>query len=521
MPIASPLSFEKFDDWAEDTFQSSGSGSAVTVNPTRRDERGWDFIVEWDETPNAKIPRDRQVIARTARIQIKSCRQSRPTFKLKLSNALRFVEANEPCFVVLYWLDKKNGVEIYVRHFDVDLIAIALKRAREADRDGKTDYHRIFLYITMGNTDLHTDDVIPWLKSFCKDKPADYAKKKSKVRDSVGGRGLVGTIRLPTNQIISLVEHAVGLRQDYRPDWIELRETRFGIPASTSEVEGQPDSFNLRVPERPSAIHFESASGEVVAFKGVTKAFSVPGYSGVDLIAAFSTKHLTARVYASGKMETNYSLKSGDVEEIRELCDLMVLFCMFGTGPMFVTYELEGNRLERGNLSKTEKPEQHDLFLWARDRLDALLITTRASEHPRLSILNMLDVAGQVDLFYRCVMADSATLKLIPKHDAAKFPEPIGMIGFCYVQIAGVVFAAFYRQAAASKVIKGEKTIITFGKPKLIERWAKGGTLIERLPDIRRKFNSIRTKAPRGTIYFDEGDMMSAVQGATDIDMVA
>jgi len=513
MSIAPPANFDRFGDWAEDTFQTTGTGTAVTVNPSRRDRYGWDFVAEWDEEPATGIPRDRQVVARSARIQVKSSRQSRPTARLKLSNALRFVEANEPCFVVMYWLNRtKSGVEVFVRQFGEELIAATLKKVREADRDGQKELHTIDLLVPMGDGDMHTYDLITWLKSQCAEKPSDYARWKGEIRESVGGRGLVGTLKVPMAETTNFIEHAVGLR-DFDPDWVEFRETRFGIASSTVEPFDDRATFKVALKGRPSAMHFETESGESVSFEGVTKSIRLPGHADQDLVGAFHAKHLTTRIHSSLRMDTTYNLTSSDVDEIRELREVLKLFCMFGNEQMFVVYELEGKRLDRGFVTPTPQVEERDMFLWAIDRLDALLACTRASEHPRLSVFDMLERSKMLDDFYSCIEADSTTLRLSSKSEGAMLPEPTGMAGYCHVEIAGTVFAAFYYQPLLSTAADGQDAVIEFGRPEIVERWARKGVTHDHAPRIRRTFHSMLKRQPAGTAYFDEGDMISALNG--------
>lgn len=519
MPIAPPAKLDLFEDWAEDTFQAIGTGTAITINPTRRDRRGWDFIAEWDEDLAVGVPRDRQVVARAARVQVKSSRQSKPTARLKLSNALRFVEASEPCFVVMYWLDRaRSGVEVFARHFDEELIAATLKRVREADRDGQRELHKLTLLVPMKDDDLHTDDLIPWLRSQCAEKPADYSRWKAEIRESVGGRGLVGALKVPAAESINFIEHAVGLR-DFDPSWVEFRETRFGIASSTVEPIDDGVRFEVALKGRPSAMHFETASGESVSFNGVTKSIRLPGHADAGLVGAFHAKYLTTRIHSSLRMDTTYNLAGSDIDEIRALREVLKLFCMFGTEQMFVVYELEGERLDRGFVTPTPPVEERDMFLWAIDRLEALLACTRASEHPRLCVADMLERSQALDDFYSCIEADSTTLRLSPTFDGAALPEPTGVAGYCHVEIATTVFAAFYHQPLLSRKTHGADTVIEFGRPQIVERWARSGVTDEHAPRMRRAFQSMLKRRPAGTAYFNEGDMMSALRGARHMGM--
>lgn len=521
MPIAPPLTMSLFEEWAEDSFQSAGSGTGVTINPARRDKRGWDFIAEWDEKADPHVPRDRQVVARTARIQVKSTRQTTPTVRLKLSNAMRFVEANVPCFVVLYWYDKKaRAVEVFARHFDAELIEATLKRAREADRDGRDDHHNIRLQFTLDAGDMHTDELVTWIQSQCAQAPSEYSGWKEGVRSTVGGRGLVGTIKIPVAEKTSFIEHAVGLR-DFNPDWIEFRETRFGIPSSTVERMDDDATYRVQVKPRSSAMHFETEAGERASFRGVTRSMEIPGYPDVELIAAFHSDHIVTRIFSSLRMESSYSLNGSDDDEIRDLRNILQLFCWFGEEQLYVVFELEGRRLERGIVADAPRAEERDMFLWALDRIDALLSCSRASEHPWLCVADLIDNSDLLDDFYSCIAADRTTLKMQPKNEHSNLPEPIEMVGYCYVEVANTIYVAFYHQTVLTKRVVGEETIIEFGKPTIVDRWAKSGSAVQLLPKIKRRFKALLSKRPSGTIYFNEGDMLSALHGAQEIGMRA
>jgi hypothetical protein len=374
------------------------------------------------------------------------------------------------------------------------------------------------MLISMQDSDLHTDDLIQWLQSGSKEKPADYASTKASISENVGGRGLVGTIKVPGKEITSFIEHAVGLR-DFNPDWIELRETRFGIAANTIEPQDDGTTYKVNVKPRQSSMTFENESGDSVTIKGETRALKVDGNLDTDLIGSFISKHLTTRVFSSLRMDTSYHINGQDVDEIRGLHDILKLFCMFGTGPMYMVYELEGKTLERARVSETPMVEERELFLWAMDRLEALLTCTRASEHPTLSVADMLDNAGALDDFYSCVQADTTTLKIEPKIQDVVLPEPTQMVGYCYVEIANTVYATFYHQAILSEKLEGGNKVIEFGKPEIVERWAKCGSLEMHMPRIKRKFQSVLSKRPNGTIYFNEGDMMTALKGTWDVGM--
>ncbi|WP_198354291.1 hypothetical protein [Sphingomonas sp. MA1305] len=519
MTIAAPYSLEKFDEWAEDTFQQSGSGTGAAINPPRRDRRGWDFLVEWDVPSVPNAPLDRQLTARTARIQVKSTISDhrKPAGRVTLSNALRFAESVDPCFIVLYALDKGGQtVSVYGRHFDDQLVERTLKRAREADRDG-LEPHRIELVIPMVPDDCHTDDLIPWIIRTCVDEPAVYSRNKLRVHETVGydQGSLVGSIKFPSAHAEAFVEHAVGLNPTFNPSWVELKEARFGIPARMPIVAGEPAHFSMRVNPRKSALKFTSGDGRTIVMNGETRWFKMPGsFGSPSLVGSYTSSHVTGRMYDSGLFKMNYSLSAPEVGEIRSILDIVDLILLLQQDSLRIVLTVDDSDWDTGSFNIDRASVDVEFLTWCSEVLKALMICCRRSDKPLVSIGQLAECGASIEHFAKCVTPGEATLRLEGPDNQPVRGELTQLLGYAYAQVGDSTFAAFYRQSITSYSASESERVAVFGSPEIIDRWAKKGALSQHTRAIRRRFKQLLERAPTGTVYVDEGDMITGTQQA-------
>lgn len=521
MTIAPPPSLDLFEDWAEDILQASATGTGITINPPRRDRKGWDFIAEWDVALDACLPADRQKLGRTARIQVKSSRQPKPTARLKLSNALRFAEAVEPCFVVVYWLNRsKSGVEIYARHFDQDLISRTLLRAREADRDGETEHHKICLMVPMSETDLHTEDLLDWVANQCEASPAEYAKTKSAFFDEVGydKRVMVSHFKVSHANVNALIEHAVGLNPTFKPEWMDLRDARFGIVAGTPLFEGVPDDFNLVVSGIKAKFVATADNGDEVSFPGRTRYFPSQRFQlGGSLIGSFVSQYVDARVYEHGRMKVNYRFKAEQPDDVRSLSDALRFFNMLDQGDVSAKIVAAHATLDLGMLKSDQKNDRSGFFSWGQVMLEELSRLPKARVTIRLSLRDLIDSASGLVQFMNCITVGEATLRIEPSSPEFEDAQISGLLGFAAVEIGENSFAALYVQPFVSMKKVGQELVVKFGNPVHLHHWAQRTPFEQLLTSVKRRFGQRLKQSAPGTIYADNGDMMTGTRAVSTI----
>ena len=266
-------------DWAESHFAVLCDEQNVTRNRSTQDRAGWDYIVDFEPEPEPGLPIDRRSGGVSARIQIKSKTGGRPRAEMKLSNALRFCREPSPCFVVLMHRSKDGGpVGYYVREFDRDLMASTLRHAREADRDGQLETNHIRIVVPFDREHL-TEDPVGLIREHAMKAGSEYGQRKRRLNDTLGFEraAVSGTITFAAKDVVSLIEHGVGLKPDFEVDHVVLRDQRFEIPARVPIFEGKPTFFSLSVAARPARIVVSGQGGREASFRGEFRSFNLPG----------------------------------------------------------------------------------------------------------------------------------------------------------------------------------------------------------------------------------------------------
>ncbi len=259
-----------FGAWAEDDFSGKCSRSGVTRNRSSQDRTGWDYFVEFPPIQSPSLPADLQPPASSARVQVKSKRKGKAFVDLKLSNAQHFAKDPLPCFLVLY--QATNGTEpirIYARHFWTEEIDAALRRAREADREGRQDLNRLTLRVSFTDADDRTGDLIAWMRSILSQHHRYVEEKLALVRSLGFGQGAIhGTIRFSLEDLQDLIDHQVGLRAEPPPIELTVTQRRFGIDQKVPLFSGRPDLMYLRSHPEPARVRIRAPIGADIWLDG-------------------------------------------------------------------------------------------------------------------------------------------------------------------------------------------------------------------------------------------------------------
>lgn len=257
-------------EWAEDDFSKQCARAGVTRNKSRQDRTGWDYFVEFGARALGGVPADLQPVGMSARVQVKSKEKGRPFVDLKLSNALRFAKEPMPCFLVLYQATEGGEpVRIFARHFWSDEIAIALKRARKADQEGRTDLHKLTVRCPFTEQDEHTDDLVAWLEAAVAGRMR-YAEEKMALVATVGFEdgAIHGNLSFAIEDLEALIDHQIGLSDNAPTVAITLIQRRFGIDAKTPLFTGTPDVAHLRSHPHPARVRVRPQDGADIWLDG-------------------------------------------------------------------------------------------------------------------------------------------------------------------------------------------------------------------------------------------------------------
>lgn len=349
-------------EWAESHFSSLCAGAGVSRNKSVQDRTGWDYIVEFPAEPIPRLPADLQPLGPSARVQVKSKRHGRPVVRVKLSNALRFAKAEDPCFVVLFLENPDDQtVQIFARHFWTDLIASSLERGRAAD--GSTALNRQMLTIAFRPEDDHTDDLLAWMLAEISRVGGAYSLKKTAIAQTIGmeGDGIHGVISFEDIDWAQLVDHQLGLAADCPVANVVINQRRFGIDVPMIAM--RPDWASMRPKPSSCKLRLRGADDAEVWLDGELLAPSFP-----DLPPEFLRYRVTADildlVVDPNGGETRVARADVAPEDRLSLEDLakrLAVLRMLSTGRVEIQVRL-GGRIALGAFCSIDAGDQ---FVWA------------------------------------------------------------------------------------------------------------------------------------------------------------
>ena len=223
----------------------------MTCNDSAEDDHGWDHVVEFPHVTLPHISADMQRPMPAVFVQTKSHGANGLKVTMKLSNAVRLARSPSPAFVILRTSTEQDGKDEqiwYAIHFWDTLVERALKRAREASRDGisEDDFHKYSFNFTMAEVDRRTDDqLLSWIESTVLNIGGDYAAAKKALQPHPQ---IVGEITFgPGHSIEQFVDHQLGFTPSIPVKSITLNLRRFGvdIPFPMSKFTDPPTHFSM------------------------------------------------------------------------------------------------------------------------------------------------------------------------------------------------------------------------------------------------------------------------------------
>lgn len=233
----------------EKKFSELCTQQGATCNTSAEDEHGWDYIVEADPSRQSMLPADlRDGIIRSL-VQVKTTQSNKRVAKVKLSNALKAIQTDLPCFIVLLTYDHAELTGIYVRHFWTAEIERILKRAREAHRDKRDDLHKIELRFSLESFADVRSNLIEVLCSYFLEYGTNYGQEKKTIRDNIGysETRAIGEFTfdegVTARDIVDLQLSDDGQLSLSRFD---LKDIRFDIPASTVDRPTEGSKISMR-----------------------------------------------------------------------------------------------------------------------------------------------------------------------------------------------------------------------------------------------------------------------------------
>ena len=262
---------------AQDKFKLFCSRAGITCNSSSEDDHGWDFLIEIEPNREAKAPADKQDAIRKAFVQVKSTHGKSPKTRMKVSNALKLVKDELPCFVVLFHYDRLGGSRIYVQHFWTDLIERALKRGRQVSAKSK-DTRKSWMEISFSEQDEKSKDLVGCISSIVRESSDEYGAEKRSLYQRLGyeNRNYRAEVTFgPLSGIEEIIDHELGLTDALPVSRVGLVDSRFGIDAPEPILESEHARMQIRPSDNIDCnVVFQKADGDLISFVAVMK---IPG----------------------------------------------------------------------------------------------------------------------------------------------------------------------------------------------------------------------------------------------------
>lgn len=504
------------DEWAESQFASLCAEAGVVRNKSIQDRTGWDYLVEFAAMPIPGLPIDLQPLGPSARVQIKSKRKTPPNTRLKMTNALRFAKSTEPCFIVLFVDGQgESSPKVYARHFWEPLIAAALERARSADEPGRPALHKQMLTVGFTDADEHSDDLLSWMRAEIVAVGGLYAEKKALLTQTVGmeGGGIRGTISFEEIDWAQLVDHQLGLTDDFPIANVAIHQRRFGVDAPMIAL--KPDTASMRVKPRPCRIRVRGVERSEVWLEGEMLAPSFP-----DLPAEYFRYRIRADIldliWAPNDLKAQAAKATATPDDqlsIEAMAIRLTLVRMLGRGPIDVQVRARGRIL----LGLDCKIDMGDWPAWADRMADAvkvlqtvtsgdpppgLTLSIRDIEMAWPAIVDLSALVEGADLTLRAELANRAPVQL----------EGTSLWNWGWTEIGDWTFMAVVRRPIERLQDDGARIEVVCGDPEIEEGFVRPQSDTDRFNDLIETYRRCVKRAGPGALEVFEGDFRAMTQ---------
>lgn len=444
----------------------------MTRNQAVQDRTGWDFLVEFPRIDVPGVPADLQPIGPSARVQVKSRREGRPSVAIKLSNALQFAKSSEPCFVVLFLPDDHGGARTYARHVWTDMITATLRRVRIAESRGKTDLNRQTLTISFNDEDEHSADLLDWMRAEIAAVGGLYAHRKGALEATVGMEdgGIHGRITFDDIDWSAFVDHQLGLTANVPVARISIEQRRFGV--DTPVIAFKPDLASIRCSPQPCRLRIRGGDRSEVWLDGELRAAVFP-----DMPPEFARYRITADMLdlvtdLQPASATGFRMSSSRTDQLtlEGLAKRLELTRLVGLGPLDIQVRMDGRIL----FGAVCTPDPGITFDWTKDfaAVVSMLRSVAAEDLPEgltLSIGEIDDAWTEVVDFNGMVAGTDLgiKMKLANRRLGELGGGPLWTYG--HVDIGGWSFMAVVSRPVDSIDDRGDALDMTFGDPVIVE----------------------------------------------------
>jgi hypothetical protein len=465
---------EDISTFAEDLFPVLCKNKAI-CHPARRDRRGWDYLVEFPEA-SLPGPPDTHPGSKKAYVQVKSAKKGgRLACRVKLSNALRSAQSDDPWFIVLVVIDvTAETYQIYVTHLWDRLIWKTLKKIRLA-YNANAGLHKKTMTISFSDADEHTNHPVAWMQRILDETGSDYKEQKEKLRKAAGYEdGFYGTAEVTFTATLDEVRaNFLGLGDGLSLDRLIYNSARFGVLSPEPEVDVNSGILHITPnPFKSCEIWFRAPStSEWKVLPGQVYSLGLPTLPREEQCLRFSTEFFEMIYAVNAPTECKVDFDGNEKRTLLALEMFTSLMEGANGAPIDAQLWIDGVRIVAFTIS-LNRPNWN--INWKRVS-EVMRILSAVASHAQqteilLSLADIRDAAP--DLIILQELLQPPSLRLEFDHPPETPEELTSLIYYFYADVCDYTFYVLVERPVLTDIaLDNRRRQLTCGLPTLIQRY--------------------------------------------------
>lgn len=496
------------------------SAQNIVANRVEDDQRGWDFLLEYPAI-DSDLPPDLRPTPHVCFVQVKSSQRAKRSWKLKLSNALRYAQSNAPYFVILMIFPPKalKPSKVYVQHFWTEQIREALAAGREAHLDGSSALHAIDFPISFAEHEASApEDFVSKITDILDRIGPSYVAQKRQLLSTLGYEegAAIGRFRLGEGvQPEAFVDMLLG-RGDVEVEGFELQDKRFDLlgPSLVPATNGRISV--LIEPKSECSIVITGPKGtEPVRLVGGVYSPGLPGLPTELQKLRILAPPLDLIVRPSGTQEATLTHDGSEPLEILDLYRRSAIWSWSDRGDVSLEIWAHGRLIINGELQLSGA---RGAAYWRRlhQALRRLLDFAPADLWPasaRFKVVDMMEELDDLAKFAGMVTEPGVEVKIgeIPSGKEDMLNDCRRFLAGHWMQLDEVTLYAVVMSNIDEVKAKDSKGIVKLGRPTVLRRAVLPGPASDHENYILSTFDAVcKTEGGPDVLYmrpaFDTGD---------------
>lgn len=497
----------RFAKLAELAFETFCGEVGAVCNRVSDDQTGWDHVVEFHRSDDPEIPPDLRPASRRAFVQIKHSIREPRACELKLSNALRYAQDDQPWFVV-FFVFARGGTQptaIYVRHIWTAAMAEALRGSRAAHVAGRK-LNTIKLRVRFEDAEVCADNPLHRILEALDQVGPGYGQQKTEIAQGLGyDSGVTATGSFTLGEGVTLeafVDLQLGLIPSLPIQRFDLTDQRFGIPIQRDRL-GPGEISITPHPARDCVVTFCKSRG--------TEEISWPGHIFVPVLPGLPLEARRMRVVAGpiqvvisgdGTATFTWSMPVESPQPVAELARQLAFRSWSDSEPLEIGIWSDGQCLSIGEVDVNPRPSDEQYWTQLRAAFGALMSVVPPERLPAdftVSLGVLIAEAESLQTFATYLSEAPAEVAMVMEAAPPESLEGTTLLVMpLFYELAGHVFIAVIQRTVTEVAVEGRKIVLQTRSTRILRGSVLAGSAEDHRAFVAREVQWAEKRAERG-----------------------